>query len=242
MELKVFDTYEGMSRAAADVVIHTVLKKPEASISFASGHTSLKMFEYLVEAVKLKHIDFSHCTFIGLDEWLGIPAHQAGSCRNMMDQFFFIPAGIQHQRIFFFDGMSKKPEEEIYKINAWLSSHGPLDIMLVGIGRNGHLAMNEPGTPFNLNAHISDLAEDTILTGQKYFSTPTPLTKGLTLGLKQFQEAIVPILTANGEQKSAAIREALQGPVHEQHPASIVQRIDRGHIFLDSAAAKDLKR
>jgi glucosamine-6-phosphate isomerase len=240
MQLKILDNYQAMSREAADEVNEYVRTKPNAVISFASGHTSLGMFKCLVDDVQYARVSFDQCIFVGLDEWMGIDAKQEGSCRYMMDNYFFKPAGIKSSQILFFNGMSSDPEKEVHEINQWLDQHGGLDIMLVGVGTNGHLAMNEPGTSFQSVAHISQLAEETIVTGQKYFKQQTPLTKGLTLGLKQFLESKLPILTANGIGKSEILKKALKGSVTEQVPASIIQTISKGYIILDRDAAKEL--
>src|SRR5690348_9351850 len=216
MELKILEDYQAMSREAADKVNDYVKSKPNATISFASGHTSLGMFKCLVDDVHAGKVNFHQCTFVGLDEWLGIDARQEGSCRYMMDKYFFGPAEIKLSQILFFNGLSADPEKEVREINDWLHQRGGLDIMLVGVGTNGHLAMNEPGTSFQTMAHVSQLAEETITTGQKYFTQQTPLTKGLTLGLMHFQEAKLPILTANGMAKSEIMRKALKSPVTEQ--------------------------
>ena len=240
MLLEILDDYQAMSRAAADKIVDYVKRKPDAVISFASGHTSLGMFKCLADDVQHSRVSFDQCTFVGLDEWLGIDANQEGSCRYMMDKYFFGPAGIHSTQILFFNGLSSDPEKEVQSINTWLDQRGGLDVMLVGVGTNGHLAMNEPGTSFHTVAHVSQLAEETIVTGQKYFTQQTPLTKGLTLGLKHFQDAKLPILTANGTAKAEILKKALKGSVSEQVPASIIQSIDKGFIILDRDAARKL--
>jgi 6-phosphogluconolactonase/glucosamine-6-phosphate isomerase/deaminase len=108
--------------------------------------------------------------------------------------------------------------------------------MLVGVGLNGHIAMNEPGTSFDSVAHISTLAEETKTVGQKYFDTATQLSRGITLGLKHFRDARLPILVANGEKKAHIIRQILTSSPSESLPASIIQLIDQGMVMLDEAA------
>lgn len=240
MELEILEDYQAMSRAAADKVNDYVKSKPNAIISFASGHTSLGMFKCMVDDVHAGNVNFDQCAFVGLDEWLGIDARQEGSCRYMMDKYFFGPAGIKSSQVLFFNGLSSDPEKEVREVNVWLDQRGGLDIMLVGVGTNGHLAMNEPGTSFQAKAHVSQLAEETITAGQKYFMQQTPLTKGLTLGLKHFQEAKLPILTANGMAKAGIMKKALKGSVTEQIPASIIQSVAKGFIVLDRDAASKL--
>jgi galactosamine-6-phosphate isomerase len=109
----------------------------------------------------------------------------------------------------------------VARINALIAAHGGLDIMLVGVGTNGHIAMNEPGTSFDTLAHIGVLADETKEVGQKYFNTTAVLSKGITLGLRHFREARLPILMANGEKKAAIIGKTLSVPPSETLPSSL---------------------
>jgi galactosamine-6-phosphate isomerase len=155
----------------------------------------------------------------------------------MMDEDFFIPLQVPEERIIFFNGTAVDLPHELGRINSLIAANGGLDIMLVGIGTNGHIAMNEPGTSFNTHAHISTLAEETKETGQKYFSMITELSKGITLGLKHFREARLPILMANGKKKTTIIRKTLSSPAVETLPASIIHLIDHGFVMLDQEAS-----
>ena len=112
--------------------------------------------------------------------------------------------------------------------------------MLVGVGMNGHIALNEPNTSFETYAHVSDLEEITISVGQKYFTKPTILTQGITLGLKHLQEAKYPILIANGIKKASVIKKALTETITEIFPASIIQKIPHSLVMLDYEAAHEL--
>ncbi len=236
MDLKVFPDYKSLSRATADVIVEYVSSKRDALVCLASGHSPRGVFECLIQDVHANRINFDECTFISLDEWLGIPGSQRGSCRAMMDDDFFVPLQIPENQIIFFNGMAENPEEEVNRMNDLITSKGGLDIMLVGVGTNGHIAMNEPGTSFESVAHISTLAEETKVVGQKYFPSETELNKGITLGLKHFREAKLPILIANGEKKSAIISKVLSSPPATSLPASIVHLIPHGFIMLDETA------
>ena len=213
-----------------------IKKKPNSLICLASGHSPLGVFNCIVDDVKCGKLSLERCTFVSLDEWIGIPASQKGSCREMMDKDFFVPLGIKENQILFFDGMAKDLKEQVDKVNKVIEENNGLDIMLVGVGMNGHIAMNEPGTSFDSVAHISTLAEETKTVGQKYFDTATQLTQGITLGLKHFRDARLPILMANGEKKASIIRKVLASSPSESLPASVVQLIDQAYVMLDEAA------
>lgn len=236
MKVKQYPGYAKLSRATADLVVEYINAKKDSIISLASGHTPRGVFECLVEDVKSNRLDISKCIFVSLDEWIGVAASQKGSCREMMDVDFFNPLQIPSSQIKFFNGVTDDLELQVRNMNTFIESHGGLDIMLVGIGTNGHIAMNEPGTSFNIDAHISRLAEETKTVGQKYFPGSTILDKGITLGLKHFREAKLPILMANGERKKAIMKQTLSSPATESLPSSVVHLIPQGYIMVDDLA------
>jgi glucosamine-6-phosphate isomerase len=237
MTIKLYPDYTALSRATADLIVEYINKKNDSIICLASGHTPRSVFECLVEDVKLNRLDISKCFFVSLDEWVGIAASQKGSCRQMMDVDFFNPLQIPSSHIKFFNGLTDDLESEVKNMNTFIKSQGGLDIMLVGIGTNGHIAMNEPGTSFDIDAHISTLAEETKNIGQKYFQESTILDSGITLGLKHFREAKLPILMANGEKKAAIIKQTFSSPPVESLPSSVIHLISQGYIMIDDFSA-----
>jgi glucosamine-6-phosphate isomerase len=242
MHLRIHLDYKALCRAVADTIGNYISKKPDSLVCLASGHTPLGVFECLVSDVRAGKLDLSQTIFVGLDEWVGIGPKNDGSCRLMMDEHFFGPANISESKIAFFDALSSDLQGEADKINALIDSRKCLDIMLVGIGTNGHIAMNEPGTSFDSVAHISDLAEETKIVGQKYFKSSATLSQGITLGLKHFREAKLPILMANGHKKTEIIRSVIMDKMSEDLPASIVQDIHECLIMLDQEAADGFMR
>ncbi len=237
MTIKKYSDYEKLSRAVADLIGEYISAKKNSVVCLASGHTPRGVFECLIDDVKSNRLDIGECIFVGLDEWVGISASQKGSCRAMMDDDFFTTLQIPIAQIKFFNGVADDLEAEVKMMNEFIEEHGGLDIMLVGVGTNGHIAMNEPGTSFNSDAHISTLAEETKTVGQKYFPVSTKLDKGITLGLKHFREAKLPILMANAEKKTAIIKQTLASPATESLPSSVVHLISQGYIMLDDLAA-----
>ncbi|MBL0744495.1 6-phosphogluconolactonase [Chryseolinea lacunae] len=241
MHVHLFSDYQRLSRATADVIRDYITKTPNALVCLASGHSPLGVFECLVKDIHAGQLDVSQCTFVGLDEWVGIAPNQNGSCREMMDKSFFEPAGISENQIAFFDALSPNLQTEADRINALIERRGGLDIMLVGVGTNGHIAMNEPGTPFTIAAHVSTLAEETKTVGQKYFEQSTILDKGITLGLKHVREAKLPILLANGRKKNDILKKAFTITPSPEIPASIFQTLAHGLVMLDVEAGEGLK-
>jgi galactosamine-6-phosphate isomerase len=241
MQVKVYPTFSDLSRGATDLIAGYLKQKPRSLVCLASGHTPMGVFECLVSDVKAGRLDITQCLFVGLDEWLGMNGADDGSCRKMMDDALFNPLNIPPRQIEFFDGKSANPQHEVDRINQLIENWGTLDIMLVGVGTNGHVAMNEPGTSFSTKAHISQLAEETIRVGQKYFQRETALSQGLTLGLGHFAESKLPIMMANGIKKAPIMKRVLQDPIGEQTPASVVRGLSRAWVLLDQDAASELK-
>lgn len=240
MTIKIYHDYPQLSRAATDLIADYIRKKPKSLICIASGHTPMGVFQCLVEDVKAGKLDISGCEFVGLDEWVGFGPKDDGSCRLMMDEAFFEPLNIPASNIHFFDALSNNLQGEADKINEVIDQHGGLDVMLVGIGTNGHIAMNEPGTSFGSTAHISVLAEETKSVGQKYFKKATELKHGITVGLRHFSDSKLPILMANGVKKASIIKRILTEKPGEHLPASIVQQISGAIVMIDDDAGSSL--
>jgi glucosamine-6-phosphate isomerase len=237
MTIHTFPDYEALSEATANLIIEVLKQKPDALICIASGDTPLGVCKFLAKSDKKR---FEKCTFVGLDEWVGMDENDEGSCKYGIYQNLLIPLNFPSERIKYFDAKSQDLDSECQKINEFIASRGGLDVMVVGVGMNGHIALNEPNTPFDIYAHVSDLEEVTKSVGQKYFTKETILTQGITLGLAHLQEAKLPILIANGQRKAPVINKALTLEITEKFPASIFQKIERSLIMLDLEAAQEL--
>jgi glucosamine-6-phosphate isomerase len=237
MTIHTFPDYEALSEATANLIIEVLKQKPDALICIASGDTPLGVCKFLAKSDKKR---FEKCTFVGLDEWVGMDENDEGSCKYGIYQNLLIPLNFPSERIKYFDAKAQDLDSECQKINEFIASRGGLDVMLVGVGMNGHIALNEPNTPFDIYAHVSDLEEVTKSVGQKYFTKETILTQGITLGLAHLQEAKLPILIANGQRKAPVVNAALTGEITEKFPASIFQKIERSIVLLDLEAAQKI--
>lgn len=240
MKVLTYKDFDEMSRAAAGIIVDQVKQKPNSLLCFPSGESPGGVFKYLIKDAKEGKVDFSECYFVGLDEWVGMGKDDDGSCTNFLYEFFFTPMRISPDKVFFFDARASDLDGACKAMDDFIKLHGPLDIMMVGIGMNGHIGLNEPGIDFNLYAHHSPLAVVTINVGQKYFKQQTALHEGITLGLKHLQEAKMPLLIAAGVKKAGIIAQALKGEVTDQLPASIFQTLPGAVVILDEGAASGL--
>ncbi len=237
MQINIYKDYQKLSAHAADEIIELVKNKPDAVLCMASGSTPLLTCTLTAEKAKKENIDFSRISFIGLDEWVGVPPQNEGSCHWFFQNHLLQALNIPASQIHLFDSMSARLEEECSKMDKIILEKGGIDLMIVGIGMNGHIGFNEPGISFDKHSHVISLDPVTLSVGKKYFKTPVTLSKGITLGLQHLMESKKVILIANGNKKADVIRRAIEEKVHSYFPASIMQTHPQGVIMIDEEAA-----
>ncbi|MBL7858004.1 MAG: glucosamine-6-phosphate deaminase [Cyclobacteriaceae bacterium] len=231
-----------MSEATAQFIAKYVKTNPESLLCFPSGDSPTGTLEKLVQAAQRGDIDFSRCWFVGLDEWVGMDKHDHGSCQQYIYMHLFDKLKLPAERIRFFDAKASDLNAECEKVDRYIFDDGPLDIIVVGVGLNGHIGLNEPGSSFTSYSHVVDLAESTKTSGQKYFSQETKLEKGITIGIQHMMEAKTVVVIASGEKKADIIQKIAEGEITENIPGSILQKHPNCHLFLDRAAASRLSR
>ncbi|MCD9022854.1 glucosamine-6-phosphate deaminase [Cohnella silvisoli] len=237
MKINIARNYEDMSRMAAEHIINTVNRKPNALISLPGGSTPLGTFRYLIEASKQNRVSFAQCRFISLDEWVGLGGEDEGSCRMTLDLHFFEPLNISENQIHFYDGLSQDLMGECDKMDFFIKEHGPIDLIALGVGLNGHLGFNEPGSRMDAYSHVVELDEVTRAVSVKYFSEQKNLNHGITLGMKHIMETIDVLLLADGDKKAEIVKATVLGESNDQVPSSLLQRHGQVELFLDERAA-----
>lgn len=242
MELKVYADERLLADAASEIIISIVVQKPTAVVCFATGDSPKLTYQLLTEKVKTRNIDFSNCFIIGLDEWLGIPPDNSGSCHYFLHHYLLHPLAIHSSRAFLFNGLTENEQESCKEMNQLIAAAGGIDFMLVGIGLNGHIGFNEPGTDENSLAHVAMLDNTTRTVGQKYFETTVSINKGITLGLKQVMEARTLLMIANGTKKAPVIKKLLEEEITRDFPGSLIRRHARSILAIDAAAASELQK
>lgn len=242
MQLNIYKDYEALSQHTADEIIGLIRNKPDAVVCLASGDTPKLTFNIVAQKAAESKIDFTRCTFIGLDEWVGIPPENEGSCHYFLYRYVFGPLHISQDHIHLFDALSKDLAQECRQMDSVIEALGGIDLILVGVGMNGHIGFNEPGVSPDHYAHVVELDETTQTVGQKYFGQHTSLSLGITLGLKHLLEARKAIMIANGTKKAEVIRRALEEDITPAMPASIMRRHANGLVMLDEGAASALTR
>lgn len=230
-----------MSSATAELVVKQIQQKPDSVLCFPSGDTPTGLLKLLVEYSRQGKVDFSKCEFVGLDEWVGMDKSDKGSCQHYMYEQFFIPSKISPSKITFFNAKAKDLKTECKQVDQFIFDHGGLDLVIVGVGLNGHIGLNEPGASFDSYCHFINLEDTTKNVAQKYFTGSTVLSQGITLGIKHMLEAKTAVVIASAEKKSAIIQKIVECPITEQVPGSILQRHSNCFFMLDKGAASKLK-
>lgn len=241
MELIIAKNYDEMSRQAAGQLVQAMQKSTTKLLCVASGDTPSGLYRQLVQWVQEGQVDVSDWHFTGLDEWAGMNGTDEGSCRWHLDRQLFHPLRITPERICFFNGRAVDLHQECSRVEAFIQERGGIEVAVVGLGLNGHIGMNEPGTPASIRTHVAQIDEETQRVGQKYFTRPVSIEQGLTLGLANLREARQLMLLASGTHKSAIATRILEAPPSEQVPATLMRDHPGLTVFLDAAAAQNLK-
>ncbi len=238
MKIFIDDTYEALSKRVANDVINIMSNASKPLFCAASGDSPKGLYKELADQNNASLIDISNWYFLGLDEWLGLDANNEGSCRYMLNKDLFHPLHVKKEMICCFDGKTNDTPKECNRIENFIQQQNGIDVAILGLGMNGHIGLNEPGTSALLRSHVSDIAETTKTVGQKYFSKPQTLTKGITLGLATLMEAKHLCLIVSGEKKAAILKEALQYEPTENIPATLIRDHPNFYVYADKAAAR----
>lgn len=232
--------YEELSKVASEKVIEIMKVKPNSLYCFAGGDTPVRTLELLVKAHHEKRIDLRQAFYIGLDEWVGLDEFHKGSCLAYMKTNLFDPANVPDEQIHFFNAKSSDLETECQLSNSYIKDHNGITLSLVGVGVNGHLGFNEPGTSFETLAHVVDLNEITKKVGEKYFENNEILNKGITLGIKQLLESDYLILEASGETKKEAVKKLIENKVTTEWPVTALRLHKNCTVIIDADTKIDI--
>jgi glucosamine-6-phosphate isomerase len=240
MHIEIANTYQAMSRQAARDLIQLMGSKENPLLCVASGDTPAGLYRELITAVRQQQADISSWKFVGLDEWAGMNGSDAGSCRYHLQNQLFHPLGVQEAQVCFFDGRAADGKAECRRVEAFIRQGGGIDVAVLGVGLNGHIGMNEPGTAAATRAHVAAIDLLTQQTGQKYFTSPQTLSHGLTLGLATLLEARHLILLANGKHKAGIVQKVVTAAPSIDLPATLFRQHAHLTFYLDAEAAQCL--
>jgi glucosamine-6-phosphate deaminase len=241
MRIMICENYQEMSRQAARFIAQRILSKPNLILALPTGNTPLGFYRELVRMFKEGLIDFSKATVFNLDEFLGLPPQHPQSFRSYMQKYFWDHVNLRPESCHIPSSLPKDPDAECARYEQLIERYGGLDLAVLGIGENGHIAFNEPGTPFENLTHVAKLSLETRAREASTFGGLDKVpTHAITMGIKTIMRAREILLLASGEEKAAALSRSLKGPVTPETPASILQLHPNLTIIADSLAAKQL--
>ena len=238
MKQIIYNDYTELSVKTAELIAEIILKKPDALLCFPAGETSVGTFKHLIELNKAGKISFKKSRIVGLDEWANIGEMKTENCFSFLKKHLFDHIDYSMENLCFFDGESSDLTKECSKTDNFIKKYGPIDMMLLGAGMNGHLGLNEPGTSFDLYSHVVNLDETTKKVGRKYFSGNVILKAGITLGIKYMMEAKTVILQLNGSRKADVVKRLAESEVTPSFPASVIKAHSNSFLLLDKEAAR----
>lgn len=222
----------------AEMIAGIITDKPDALLCFPAGETSVGTFEHLIKLNQTGQISFRQCKIVGLDEWAHLGKMKNENCFSFLKKHLFNYIDYSVENLCFFDGESADLKYECLKTDKFIKENGPVDLILLGAGMNGHLGLNEPGTSFDLYSHIVNLDDTTKTVGQKYFSGKVNLTSGVTLGIKYIMEAKTAILQLNGSRKAQVTRRLIDSEISSEFPASVIKSHLNSYLLMDKDASR----
>jgi len=232
----IIDSAENIAAMAAQQYVDLLKRKPNAILGGATGSTPLGLYAELVRLNRAGEVSFKDASSFNLDEYVGLDGSHDQSYRYFMDHNLFDHIDIDKARTHVPSGIDVSDPAAYDK---QIAAAGGVDLQLLGIGNNGHIGFNEPGTPFGSLTHIVELTESTREANKRFFASIDDVpTHAVTMGVKTVMQARSIILMAIGPAKAPIMKEMLQGPVTEKVPASVLQLHPDVTVYMDFEAAK----
>lgn len=242
MEIAVFPNPGSGSNYAVKVIAQMIRARDNVVLGLASGNTPTRLYQGLIKCHKQEGLDFSHVTVFVLDEYTGLTADNPNSFFSYYHSNFFNHVNLNSKRIHLFDGRAADILGQCSAYEQEISRAGGIDLQVLGIGGNGHIAFNEPGSSFESRTRVVQLTEQTRLDNASGFSSFDAVPTGsVTMGIGTIMESKSCMLLAFGSKKSTIVAKALEGEVTEQVPASVLQRHPSLQVILDLDAAAGLR-
>lgn len=243
IQLLIVEDYDEMSKKAAEIISDCVRGKPRLVLGLATGRTPIGCYRELARMQRGGGLDFSSVRTFNVDEYLGLPPTHPKSNRYFMYENLFSHVNIKIGNTHFLDGMTPDPQKTCVEFEGLIKESGGIDLQLLGIGTNGHIAFNEPGSAFNSRTRVVDLSEQTIKDYAYFFNSIDKVPRqALSMGIETIMEAKAILLLASGGKKAEAVAKSIDGPVTTEVPASALRKHPDCTFVVDRAAATNLKR
>lgn len=241
MLLSIRADYNAICKEGARIVAELVRKKPDCVLGFATGRSPLALYQELIRMHRKEGLDFSKVTTFNLDEYVGLPPSHDQSYHFFMWENLFKHINVDPRYIHIPAGMADDVEEQCEWYEKRIDEAGGIDLQILGIGSNGHIAFNEPGSSLGSRTRIKTLTEKTRQENAQYFDSIDQVPKyAITMGVGTIMDAKRLILLASGKNKAQAIKDTLEGPISAMVPSTIVQMHQHAIVLIDEDAASTL--
>lgn len=231
--------YEEMSRTAGELIIEKIRSNQQLTLGLATGSTPKGVYEYLISDHWQNGTSYKNITTINLDEYIGLRNDHPNSYHIFMRKNLFDLLDIPLGQTFIPDGTADDLETECLRYENLIKEKGGIDLQLLGIGQNGHIGFNEPGTPFKSRTHIVTLAESTRQANSRFFPSVREVpAQAITMGISTIFESREILLLASGAAKAEAVARLINGDSDENFPASALKLHRNVTIIADEAALK----
>lgn len=238
MKITIVENYGEMSKEAAKILAAAVKDNLKPVLGLATGGTPVGVYRELIEMYRNGEISFKNVTAANLDEYVGLDAESPQSYVSFMKSNLFGHIDIDPSKTFIPDGKAKDLQKECDRYTELLADI-PRTVQLLGLGSDGHIGFNEPGTPFTRHTHIAELTQDTVKDNSRFFASMDEVPrKAITMGIADIVSAQTVLLLASGKNKARAVYDMIKGEVSEDCPASILQRHPNAVIIIDKEAAQ----
>jgi glucosamine-6-phosphate deaminase len=242
MDIIICKDYEELGRRAARAVADVLRAKPKAVLGFATGSSPVGLYHELIRMHREEGLDFSGATTFNLDEYAGLPRDHPQSYWHFMHENLFDHVNVPPKRVHVPPGTEKDHEAACARYEARIRECGGIDVQVLGIGSDGHIAFNEPGSSLGSRTRLVTLTEQTIRDNARFFDRPEDVPRhAISMGVATILEARRCVLVANGENKAEAVAAMAEGPVTCMITASALQYHPDTSVFLDEPAASRLK-
>lgn len=235
MQIIVTENYERSCEIAARMIADVIREKPDARLGLATGGTAEAVYANLIKEYREGRLDFSKVSTINLDEYIGLPPEHPQSYRYFMDYHLFNHVNIDKQNTYVVSGMGDI-EQNVADFRRKVQEE-PADIQLLGIGANGHIAFNEPGSVFMEKAHVVELTESTVKANSRFFDSIDEVPrKAITMGIREIMSAKSLVLVATGKEKAQAVRGLIMGDVIDsRNPSTVIKLHHNATVIIDNA-------
>lgn len=243
MEIVIQPDAHDASRAAARVVGRLVREKPNAVLGLATGSTPLTLYRELIRMHREEGLDFSQVTTFNLDEYIGLDLDHPQSYHSFMWENLFSKLNIEETNVHIPNGLANDIPASCAAYEQAIVAAGGIDLQVLGIGSDGHIGFNEPSSSFASRTRIKTLTQQTVRDNARFFDGNESEVPHhcITMGIGTIMDARLCVMLAFGEEKAAAIAATVEGPVASILPASILQHHASAKVFIDEAAAAQLR-